>query len=374
MAGVSPDTPDPAGGEVERDPISGEPTGILKEHAMELVRRVIPEPGPQEIEEAMLRAMACLHRVGVVGIHNCEGATALNAFQRIAGRGELGLRVLAHIPLGSLDGAIALGLRTGFGDERLRLGAVKVFVDGSLGARTAAMLEPYKDEADNLGIMVMEEKELDAVVRRACNAGISPAIHAIGDRATRAVAMAYDASRAIWEGQGLRPRIEHAQTLTREDIVRLGQLGVVASVQPIHCTSDIEMVNRHWGARGMGAYAFRSLLNAGASLAFGSDCPVEDPNPLIGIHAAVTRRRADGFPCHEGWYPEQRITVGEAVYAYTQGAAYASGEEHLKGSVSTGKLADLVVISKDIFALDPMDIPQAEVVATVIGGTVAYSS
>jgi predicted amidohydrolase YtcJ len=374
LAGVSPSTPDPAGGEVERDPVTGVPTGILKETAGQLVRRVVPEPEPLVIEEAMLRAMPCLHRVGVVGIHNCEGASALSAFQRIAARGELGLRVLAHFPSAGLDEAIALGLRTGFGGERLRLGAVKAFADGSLGARTAAMLRPYEDEADNHGIMVIEEKELEAIVRRASNAGIAPAIHAIGDRATRAVAVAYEASRPLWEGHGLRPRIEHAQVVTREDIARLGRLGVVASVQPLHCTADIEMVDRHWGARGVGAYAFRSLLDAGARLAFGSDCPVEDPSPLVGIHAAVTRRRTDGSPCPEGWHPRQRLTVGEAVYAYTQGAAYASGEEHLKGSISPGKLADLVVISKDIFSLDPMEIPQAQVVATVLGGTVVYQS
>jgi predicted amidohydrolase YtcJ len=374
MAGVTMDTPDPNGGEIERHPTTGEPTGILKERAIQLVRQVIPMPGTEEMEEAVAQAIPHLHRMGVAGIHDCEGATALSAFQQLAARGELELRVLMHVPVGNLDAAIQLGLRTGFGDETLRIGSVKVFADGSLGARTAAMLEPYEDDADNRGIMVLPEQELKAVVKRACEAGIAPAVHAIGDRATHAVAEAYEAHHQLWVERGLRPRMEHAQILTANDIERLGRLGVIASMQPIHCTADMDMVDLHWGARGVGAYAFRSLLDAGAPLAFGSDCPVEDPSPLIGIHAAVTRRRPDGSPGARGWRPSQRITVAEAVRAYTRGAAYASGEEHLKGSISPGKLADLVVISEDIFALDPTDLLQTEVVASIFGGRVVHWS
>jgi len=372
LAGITADTPDPDGGEIERHPATGEPTGILKEQAIQLVRQAIPRPEPEEIEEAIAQAIPHLHRAGLTGVHDCEGVEAFAAFQRLAARGELRLRVLMHIPLENLDSAIQLGLRSGFGNEVLRIGAVKMFADGSLGARTAAMLEPYEGEPDNLGIMVMSEEELKEMVRKACQAGIAPAIHAIGDRATHAVLNAYEAHHPLWREQGLRPRVEHAQLLTSEDIQRLGHLGVIASMQPIHCTADMEMVDRHWGARGAGAYAFRGLLDAGATLAFGSDCPVEDFSPLAGIHAAVTRRRADGLPGPQGWRPSERITVAEAVRAYTQGAAYASGEERLKGSISPGKLADLVVLSQDIFTIHPMDILETEVVGTIFDGKVVH--
>lgn len=371
-AGITVDTPDPEGGEIVRHPATGEPTGILKEQAIQLVHQAIPKPGLEEIEEALVQAIPHLHRAGLTGIHNCEGAESFAAFQRLASRGELKLRVLMHIPLKNLDSAIQLGLRTGFGNEVLRIGAVKSFADGSLGARTAAMLEPYEDEPHNRGLMVLSEEELKALVERACRAGIAPAVHAIGDRATHTVLEACQAHRSLWAAQGLRPRMEHAQLLTPEDIQRLGRLSVTASMQPIHCTADMEMVDRHWGARGAGAYAFRSLLDAGAPLAFGSDCPVEDFSPLAGIHAAVTRRRADGFPGPQGWRPSERITVAEAVRAYTQGAAYASGDERLQGSITPGKLADLVVLSQDIFTVHPMDILQTEVVATIFDGSVVY--
>jgi predicted amidohydrolase YtcJ len=374
LAGITTGTPDPVGGEIERSPATGQPTGILKEQAIALVRQVIPKPGSQEMREAMAQAIPHLHRMGLIGIHDCEGAEAFSAFQQLATQGDLNLRVLMHIPVGNLDSATQLGLRTRLGDETLRIGAVKVFADGSLGARTAAMLEPYEDEADNQGIMVLPEEELKAVVERACQAGIAPTVHAIGDRATHAVLDAFEAHHPLWVTQGLRARMEHAQLLTPKDIRRLGRLGVIASMQPIHCTADMDMVDRHWGARGVGAYAFRSLLDAGARLAFGSDCPVENPDPLVGIHAAVTRRRADGFPGPEGWRPSERITVAEAVAAYTQVAAYASGEERLKGSITPGKLADVVVLSQDVFTVDPMDILQTEVLATILGGRVVHRS
>ena len=328
LAGITTDTPDPEGGEIVRHPATGDPTGILKEQAIQLVRQAIPRPQPEEIEGAIRQTIPHLHRVGLTGIHDCEGAEAFTAFQRLASRGELKLRVLMHIPLKNLE-SVEAGLRPAptLENEMLRIGAVKMFADGSLGSRTAAMLEPYEEESDNRGIMVLSEGELKAVVKRACQAGIALAIHAIGDRATHAVLDAYEAHRSLWAEQGLRPRMEHAQLLTRDDIRRLGRLGVIASMQPTHCTADMEMVDLHWGARGAGAYAFRSLLDAGARLAFGSDCPVEDFSPLAGIHAAVTRRQADGFPGPQGWHPSERITLAEAVWAYTQGAAYASGEE-----------------------------------------------
>ena len=372
-AGITAETPDPPGGEIERRPGTGEPTGILKETAKRLIEKVIEKPSLEAIQSALKVAIANAQRAGLTGIHDCEDELAFAAFQELSKRDELGLRVLMHIPAKSLDHAIGLGVRTGFGNEWLRVGGVKMFTDGALGSRTAAMLAPYEDEPHNLGITVTLKEEMRELVGKASRAGLSVAIHAIGDRANRDVLDVLEESRQRGEGMGLRHRIEHVQLLHPADIPRLAKLGIIASMQPIHATSDMEMVSRHWGEdRARGAYAWRSLLDAGTVLAFGSDCPVETLDPLAGIHAAVTRRRADGSPGPEGWHPEQRITVEEAVQAYTLDAAYASGEERKKGSIAPGKLADLVVLSQDIFAIPPMDILETEVEGTVLDGKFVY--
>jgi predicted amidohydrolase YtcJ len=208
-------------------------------------------------------------------------------------------------------------------------------------------------------------------VHKANRAGLSVAVHAIGDAANRAVLDAIEACRDA-HAAPLRNRIEHVQLLHPDDLPRLAALDIIASGQPIHATADIDLVERHWGARGATSYAWRSLLEAGTALAFGSDAPVENVSPLAGIHAAVTRRRADGYPGPEGWYPEQALTVEQAVRAYTMGAAYASGEEQLKGSLRPGKLADLVVLDRDIFQIEPMEILHTKVLATMVGGQFVY--
>jgi predicted amidohydrolase YtcJ len=374
-AGITAATDSPAGGEIERRPGTGEPTGILKENAEDLVERVIEKPSLEAIQAALKVAMANAHRAGLTGIHDCEGELAFAAFQKLLRGDELGLRVLMHIPAKNLGDAIGLGLRTGFGSEKLRTGGVKMFADGALGSRTAAMLSPYEDEPLNLGITVTSKEEMRELVNKASRAGISVAVHAIGDRANRDVLDILEESRQSGGGRDLRHRIEHVQLLHPTDIPRLAKLGIIASMQPIHATSDMEMVNHHWGEeRARGAYAWRSLLDAGTILAFGSDSPVETLDPLVGIHAAATRRRADGSPGPEGWHPEECITVEDAVRAYTLGAAYASGEEQDKGSITPGKLADLVVLSQDIFAVPPMAILETEVEATVLDGQFVYGN
>jgi predicted amidohydrolase YtcJ len=374
-ASITAETPSPSGGEIERQPGTGEPTGILKENAEDLVEKVIEKPSLEAIQAALKVAMANAQRAGLTGIHDCEGERAFAAFQELLNRGEFGLRVLMHIPVKNLDAAIGLGLRTGFGSDKLRVGGIKMFADGALGSRTAAMLAPYEDEPFNLGIAVTSKEGMRELVRKASRAGISAAIHAIGDRANRDVLDILEKSHQSGEGMGLRHRIEHVQLLNPADIPRLAKLSVIASMQPIHATSDMDMVERHWGEeRGQGAYAWRSLLDAGTVLAFGSDCPVETLDPLVGIHAAATRRRADGSPGPEGWHPQERITVEDAVRAYTLGAAYASGEEREKASISPGKLADLVVLSHDIFAIPPMTILETEVEATILDGKFVYVS
>jgi hypothetical protein len=247
-----------------------------------------------------------------------------------------------------------------------------MFADGSMGARTAAMVDPYAGEPQNRGILVADADRIAAVASRAAGAGFPLFVHAIGDRANRVVLDAFEA--AMKSGAApVRHRIEHAQILRREDVARLARLGIVASMQPIHAVADMQIADRYLGQRSDRAYVFRDLLNAGARLAFGSDAPVEDLSVLRGIHAAVTRRRADGHPGSVGWHPEQRITVAEAIAAYTVGAAHASGEEALRGSLVPGKVADFVVLSQDIVASAAQSILDTRVLATVIGGKVVYS-
>jgi predicted amidohydrolase YtcJ len=372
LAGITAATTDPPGGAIDRDPASGEPTGILKETAMDLMFRLFADPSPEEGARAIASATANAHKQGLVGVHTMEGAAAFRAFQKVRADGELQVRVLMQIPEQNLDASIQAGLQSGFGDDRLRIGGAKIFADGALGARTAYMLAPFEGEPGNYGIAVADAGHLREAVGRASRAGIAAFVHAIGDRANREVLDAIEASRQAGEGLHLRHRIEHVQLLHPDDIPRLAELGVIASMQPIHATQDMLLSDALWGERSAGAYAWRSLQDAHAVLAFGSDSPVEDLNVMMGIHAAVTRRRADGSPGPEGWYPEQRLTVTDAVRAYTASAAYASGEEALKGTLSPGKLADLAVLSQDIFTIDPMTILDTEVVATLFDGEFVY--
>ena len=275
------------------------------------------------------------------------------------------------LPAEVLDCALEVGLRAGLGDDWLWVGGIKAFADGALGSRTAAMLAPYAGEPENVGVATIEESALRTLARKASAGGLPLAVHAIGDRANRMVLDALAGVGAPRTG-GLRHRIEHVQLLHPDDVGRLAEMGVVASMQPIHATQDCEMADWYWGERCATGYAWRSLLEAGTVLAFGSDGPVEDIDPFVGIHAAVTRRRSDGFPGPEGWYPRERLTVEQAVRAYTLGAAYAAGLEDRLGSLAPGKLADLVVLDRDIFTCDPMAIAETQVEATMVGGRFVY--
>jgi predicted amidohydrolase YtcJ len=377
LAGISVDTPHPPGGRIGRD-AAGQPNGLLfEESAMALVAGLVPRPAPEEMDGALREAFPNAWRVGLTAIHDVDGTQAFEAYQRLRVRGALGLRVIKYLPARVLDDVLAVGLRAGLGDDGstelaevwLHVGGIKVFVDGALGPRTAAMLAPYEGEPDNVGVLTMEEDELRALANKATAGGLPLAIHAIGDRANRLVLDVLAETGVA----GLRHRIEHVQLLHPDDVNRLAALGVVASMQPIHATQDCEMADRYWGERCATAYAWRSLLDAGTALAFGSDCPVEDLNPFLGIHAAVTRRRVDGFPGPQGWYPEQRLTMEEAVRAYTLGAAYAAGLEDRLGMLAPGKLADLIVLDRDIFTCDPMAIAGTQVEMTMVGGRVVYS-
>ena len=296
-----------------------------------------------------------------------EGPEALSVFQAAHEAGDLKLRVVMQIPSENLDHALALGLRTGLGDDMLRIGHVKMFADGSLGSQTAWMLAPYDGSAGDLGVSTMPPGDLEEAVRRASDAGIGCAIHAIGDRAVREVLDILERS-----GRGLRHRIEHAQIVDPRDVPRFARLGVVASMQPIHATSDRYMADRLWGIRCRHAYAWRSLLDAGAVLAFGSDCPVETLDPLQGIYAATARKRSDE-PESSPWYPEQAVTVEEALRGYTWGAAFACGQERSRGVLRPGMPADVTVISRDIASAPAELILETTVEYTIVAGEVVFA-
>ena len=374
LAGVTAATPNPPGGEIVRD-AAGQPTGILFEDAMDLVARQLPVATAEDVARAMPTAMENAWRVGLTGVHDFDTIRSFRAWQLLRERGGLGLRVVKTIPVRHLPDALAMGLRSGFGDDWLRLGNVKVFLDGALGPRTAAMLQPYEGEPDNYGIVVTDKEELYERASQAAAGGLAMTVHAIGDKANHDLLDVYTVLRADERERGqaqLRHRCEHVQLLHPDDFGRLAALNVIASMQPIHATSDMPMADRFWGARSAGAYALRTQLAAGAPLAFGSDCPVESFNPFWGLHAAVTRRRADGSPGPDGWYPAQRLDVDAAVRGFTLGAAYAGYSEGRLGSLAPGKLADLIVVDRDLWTVDPMAIRETRVLGTMVGGEWKY--
>jgi len=382
-AGITAATQDPPDGVIDRD-AAGEPTGVLRELAMNQLTGVIPPPTEEETVDAMRQAFPLLHRLGVTGLHDyrimggADGPPAFRAYQRLRAGGDLALRLWMHLPGERLDEAIALGLRSGFGDDWLRVGHIKIFADGGQGSRTAWMLEPYEG-TDNCGLPLTPMPEIATAIERANLAGLSAAVHAIGDRAIRELAAVLRdiAARHPHLAQKRVPnRIEHVQNVRPEDRSSLAGLGIVASVQPIHVIDDMVMVEQTVGPRGQFTYAFRDLLDGGVPLALGSDCPVADPNPMWGIHAAVTRQRRDGTP-EGGWYPAQRLTVAEAVWGFTMGPAIVTGRQDRFGSITPGKLADLVVLDRDILdgeAIPPEGIAGAKVVMTVFDGRVVFEA
>jgi len=375
-AGLTPDSPDPVNGQLQRDE-GGNLTGILLETAMDLVNAVIPEPSVESIAEAIEAAQPILWRMGLTGAHDFDRRACFMALQQLHAQGALKLRVTKSIPLEDLDHAVGLGLRTGFGDDWLRIGSVKAFMDGALGPRTAAMLQPYLNEPENLGILNMDAEELFEVGRQAAEAGLSMAVHAIGDRANHEVLDAFEQLRRFEHDLGLPPskhRIEHVQVLHPDDAARLAELDIIASMQPIHATSDMHMADQYWGERAALSYALRTQLDQGAKLAFGSDAPVESPNPFLGLHAAITRQRADGSPGEEGWYPEQRLSLKQALEGYTLGPAYTAGMENRLGKLAPGYLADLIVLTQDPNVLPPSNLLELETSATMIAGEWVWQS
>ena len=392
-AGIDERTPVPHGGAILRDE-RGHPTGILQERANELADRAAPAVTDAECDEAVALAQTEALRRGVTGVETLEQASSYAALRRMHARGALAVRVEMGIPHRSigqiagiltqpppglkdptaaelaafdLESALASGMRTGDGDEWLRLGHVKFFTDGALGSQTAALEEPYEG-TESRGILTVDPVGLRADVARAAAAGLAVAIHAIGDKAVRVALDAIAPARIV--APDLRQRVEHVQLVRDDDLGRFGALGIVASMQPIHATSDPDLADRHWGPRRTPrAYAWRTLLERGAVLAFGSDAPVEPIDPLLGIHAAVTRKRPED---REAWTPSQRLTLDEALAAYSAGCAYATGREREWGSLEPGMRCDATVLDRDLALLRGDDLLEAHVRATITEGVVRH--
>ena len=370
-AGVSRATPEVAGGTIVRD-ASGEPTGVLKDNAMGLVDRVVPAAPAALEDRALDTAMTYVASHGVTSVVNVGSWNDLAIFTRAQAAGRLRTRIYAAVPLSSWEQLRDTVAARGRGDAWLALGGLKGFVDGSLGSHTAAMQAPFADAPHDSGFFVTPAESLYAWTSGADKAGLHVMVHAIGDRA---IATQLDIYERVAKENGPRDRrfrIEHAQHIAPADIPRFAQLGVIASMQPYHAIDDGRWAEKVIGAeRAKGTYAFRSLLDAKATLAFGSDWFVAPPTPLEGIYAAVTRRTLDDRNA-AGWVPEQKITVEEALRAYTAGSAYAEFAEGEKGVLQVGKLADFVLIDRDLTKVAPETIRQASVVMTIVGGKVVF--
>ncbi len=378
LAVVTATTPEPPEAHIGRFS-DGRPTGLFSEwNAIDLIERHVPQPDWATLRAWVGETIAEAHSLGLTGIHDQrverEGAQSLRLFQSLRRAGALTLRVHCNVAADFLGQATTLGLESGFGDDNLWLGHMKAFADGAMGSATAHMLERYEGAPDNTGIVVTPPDELWSLIVDAADAGFPISVHAIGDRAVREVldvmsewATTRGASRPLPMPQ----RIEHVQVMDPADLDRLAAHGLVASVQPVHLQSDWRTADRVWGKRAQYTYAFRSLLDRGTALAFGSDAPVAPLNPMLGIHAAVTRQDETGEPAG-GWHPAERLTVAEAIEGYTLGPARLSGKADRFGSIMPGKYADLVMLSRNLFEIDPADIPNAAVRLTVFNGRVVH--
>lgn len=372
-AGIDDRTADPPGGKIVRDD-RGRATGVLEETAKDLVAGKIPVPSRRERKTALEAAVRTAREYGITSVQDASGAEALDLYGELLRQGALTVRVavwqVRNRPLAELLRQRAAFSALGFDPLRLRITAAKSFVDGSLGARTAALLAPYADAPSRLGLLRIGPGELAKLVEEEAGAGLQVALHAIGDRANR---VALDAIQAARRPE-LRPRIEHAQVIAPPDLTRFRTLSVIVAMQPVHVSSDSRWAEGRLGLdRARLAYAWRSLLRSGAHVAFGTDWPVEPLDPYRGLYAAVTRERWGGGP-PGGWNPEERLTIEEALRCYTAGGAYASFEEREKGMIAPGMLADLVVHTRDLLTIDPRAILRTKVALTIFGGRIVYRS
>jgi predicted amidohydrolase YtcJ len=373
LAGIGADAQPPAGGAIVRDS-DGQLTGVFKDTAMDVVTAAIPV---DSIDQTLEKARAALRHAAALGVTTLQDMTAsaieLRAYQRLRAAGELTSRIYS-IQNHDWAGLRSAGVTTGFGDDWLRIGGIKYFADGSMGAGTAAFFEPYTDDPGTSGLLIHTPDRLQDAVFEADAAGFQAVVHAIGDRANALVLDIFEWLLATRGPRDRRPRIEHVQVVRAEDKARFKPLGVIASIQPSHCIDDMRWSEARIGhARSALAYNFRSFVDAGARIAFGTDWFVEPLNPMLGLYASITRQFPDGTPA-AGWFPQERITLAQAVEYYTLGSAYAEFAEHRKGSLTQGKLADLVILSRDIFTIPPREILETRSVLTLVGGKVVHST
>ena len=372
QSGITKDTADPFGGEILKDAKTGEPTGILAEAALRLLK-VKRTTVKSTLEDDIMRALEHAAKLGLTGVHTSASYAELGLYKKLKDEGKMTLRVYAWLPVEGLDSYIAKGLRQGQGDDLVRTGFLKLFIDGTLGSGTALLFAPFADEPGKMGLPQYPEDKFAALIAKAHENGYQTGTHAIGDKGVNWVLNAVEKAQMSFGMKDLRHRIEHAQVLVPSDFARFKTLGVIASMQPTHCTTDMRFCERRVGLeRSKYAYAWRTLLDAGARIAFGSDWPVEPLDPMRGLYSAVTRKSIEFDVPEGGWFPEQKLTMAEAVGLFTKGAAYASFEEGIKGSLEPGKLADLVILSKDLFTIEPKEILTTEALATILGGRVVY--
>lgn len=374
LAGITKSTPDPPGGTIVKDSATGEPTGVLKDEAMSFVYKIIPDPSESEMMDAARRALAEARQYGLTSIQDMSSRADLRVYQRLKANGELTARFYSRLPISEYEHVIATGIHVPFGDEWIRIGSLKAFADGSLGSTTALFFEPFASDPSTHGLPsdIVIDGRLTTWGLAADSAGLQLSIHSIGDSAN---SMMLDLFEKIvkenppWDR---RFRLEHAQHIHPKDFDRFARLGVIASVQPYHAIDDGRWAEQRIGReRCKTTYPFKTFLDHHIVLCFGSDWTVAPINPLLGIYAAVTRRTIDGKN-PEGWFPEQKISVKEAIKAYTINNAYAAFEEKEKGSIAVGKLADFTVLSDDLLTVDPVKIDSVRVEMTVLGGKIIY--
>ncbi|MFQ6126549.1 MAG: amidohydrolase [Candidatus Heimdallarchaeota archaeon] len=374
IANITAGTQSPPGGQIDKDPETNEPTGILREDARNMVQNLISY-SDKEYYSALKAACELALSKGITTIHclptnSRAKSPELKIFQKLYKRGDLPLRVYLMIPEPSLPNLLELGISTGFGNSYLKIGGIKVLLDGSFGGHTAAMMEPYNDQPDNKGILIYSEEQLHTVVKKAHNAGFQLGIHTIGDRAARIAIDAIEAALEENPREDSRHRLEHASTLSPGLIQRMKKLGMVAAAQPPFIKSDGDWVPDRLGdKRSRYVYPFKTMITAGIKVAAGSDCPVELMDPFQGIQDAVTRVTVNGTV----FVPEERVSVEQALRMYTLDAAYGAFEEHIKGSIEPGKFADMIIVSDNPFDVPTDKISEIEVAQTIVGGKIVYT-
>jgi hypothetical protein len=374
LAGITKDTPNPDGGIIVKDPVTGEPTGLLKDSAMDYIFNIIPSPTDEEYYQALDAALQEAKRLGVTSVQDISFNDALRAYQKAKDEGILTCRIYTRLPIAEYKSLVEKGIKAGFGDEYIKLGSLKAFADGSLGSSTAWFFEKYSHDTTTYGLPmdIVLDGSLEKWALDADKNGLQLSIHAIGDKANSYILDLFEKITNENPKWDRRFRIEHAQHVKFEDIKRFKDLGVIASAQPYHCIDDGVWAEKRIGVERIKyTYPFKSFLDNDVHLCFGTDWYVAPLNPLLGIYAAVTRRTLDDKN-PDGWVPEQKISVQEAIRCYTINSAYAAFEENIKGSIEVGKLADMVVLSENILLIDPVRIKDVEVVMTIFDGNIIY--